>query len=104
MKPQVTLPDWRYRNWICAVSVLGMFGAEGYKELAYRAHRPIESELRSTWECGLRQVAVLMLPGVTFGLVIHSNEYTRYPLWKVRRAYFWAKRGYVRPRPIHEEF
>ena len=100
MKPQITLPDWQYRHWLCAVSILAMVGAEVYNGWAYRAHGSVENEPRPSWEHGLRQVAVLIIPGVTFGLVIHSNEYTRYPLWKVRRAYFWAKRGYSRPRSI----
>lgn len=78
--------------WALAVS-----GSNVYEDMCYRMQKQAGEETSVGSLVYLRQVAVLSSSGLTFGLVAHQNEYNRYPLWKVRRAYYWAKRGYSRP-------
>lgn len=88
----------QYPIWFCLLGIVAMLGAGVYNDLAFRSRgSDAQLEAPSTWHAA-RQVLVVANAPIIFGLVTHRNEFSRYPLWKVRRAYYWAKRGYTRPK------
>jgi hypothetical protein len=97
----------RYAMSIILVAFLSFVGSLVYEPVrgdAATAQLGLLGDQKVSFFLNFRQVFLLSGASVAFGLITHKTEYARYPLWKIRRAYYWAKRGYVRPRSIYAEF